>query len=398
MTEKLSLDSEIFTRAVEEIITKEELERLLKEKKQIRVKLGIDATAPELHIGHAVNLWKIRVMQEAGHKAVIIYGDFTTTVGDPTGRVASRPKLAQNTIEANLKKIKKEAETILLTDKKVYEPRRNSEWFGKMKAADFMGLLSLMTHARLIERDMFQKRIKEGADISMEEMIYPILQGYDSVAIESDLTIIGRDQTFNEHVGRRLQEKFGARPQVIVANKLLPGLGGGEKMSKSLGNYIALGDSPTDKFGKTMRVLDELIVPYLEVYTDVEMQDIRKIESELQVGKNPMEAKLFLAEEIVRRYHGAKTAKFEREKFLKVFSQGELPKEMPEIELRHGSWDPVELLVSAKFASSKSEARRLIRQGGVEMEGKTLTNSRDKISVQKGFLIKVGKRKTARIK
>lgn len=387
--------SELFTRGVDKIITSQELAQLLKSKKQIRIKFGIDATG-ELHIGHAVNLWKIRALQEAGHKAVIIYGDFTTTVGDPTGRIISRPKLEKRSIEINLKKIKKQVEQILLTDSSVYEPRRNSEWFANMRVPDFMGILALVTHARLVERDMFQRRIEKGADISMEEFVYPILQGYDSVAVKSDLTIIGSDQLFNEHLGRRLQEKFNMKPQVIVAHKILPGLAGGEKMSKSLGNYIGLNDSPTDKFGKAMRVLDELIIPYLEVYTDVPLKKIEKLAVELKNGKNPMEVKLFLAEALVRRYHGFEIAQKEKDKFLHVFSQKREPDETALVKTTYGERDVVELLVELGMADSKSEARRLILQRAVKV-GDRIVVPREKVKITKGILIKVGKRKYVRI-
>jgi len=238
---ELTLDLEIFTRVVEDIITREELAERLKGGKQLRVKLGIDGTAPELHLGHAVNLWKLRALQEAGHKAVIVLGDFTTQIGDPTGMSQTRPILGPAVIKKNIAGIKKQAEQILLTDPSLLEFRKNSEWFGKMKTAEFLNLLTMVTHARLIQRDMFQQRMREGKEITMSEILYPILQGYDSVMIESDFTIIGSDQLFNEHMGRFFKERFGQKLQVIMTVKLVPGISGGEKMSKSIRNYIALG-------------------------------------------------------------------------------------------------------------------------------------------------------------
>jgi tyrosyl-tRNA synthetase len=253
MNRLLSLQSGILIRGVEDIITREETEHLLASGKKLRIKLGIDATSPDLHIGHAVPLWKIRALQDAGHKAVIILGEFTTRIGDPTGRDALRPVLAPAVIRRNTAALKKQLGMILRTDAAHFEFRSNMAWHGKIHEGDFLNLCAMVTHARLIERDMFQERIRQGKEIAMTEMLYPILQGYDSVAIKSDMTIIGSDQLFNEHFGRFFQEKFGQRPQVIITLKILPGLDGGAKMSKSLGNYIALNDAPQDKFGKAMR-------------------------------------------------------------------------------------------------------------------------------------------------
>ena len=391
------LNSETFTRGVEDIVTREALEEKLKEKKQLRVKLGIDATAPFLHIGHAVNLWKIRALQEAGHKAVIVLGDFTTRIGDPTGKSATRPVLAPAEIKKNIAALRKQAESILLTAPEVYEVRKNSEWFGKMKTAEFLNLLTMVTHSRLIQRDMFQQRIREGKEISMSEMLYPILQGYDSVMIKSDLTIIGSDQLFNEHMGRLFQERFGQVPQVIMTHKLLPGLGGGEKMSKSLGNYIGLTDSPKDKFGKAMRVLDSLIVPYLEMYTNMPMLEIEHIKEEMEHGKNPMEVKMMLAESLVARYHGAAAARKEKEGFINVFSKGDVPDVMPEVSLREGAWNTVDLLVAAGIAPSKSEARRLVVQGAVDIDGAVVNESQKETVIRKGTIIRVGKRRFVKV-
>ena len=211
---KFSADSEIFTRGVADIIPKNTLKDVLAQKKVLRIKHGIDATSPFLHLGHAANLWKLRSLQEAGHKAVILLGDFTTKIGDPTGRTKTRPILSDKEISANIKSIRGQIEQILLTEPDVYEVRQNSEWFSKMKADEFLGLVSAITHARLIERDMFQERIKKGLEINMAEVLYPVMQGYDSVMLESDMTVIGSDQIFNEHLGRFFQEKFGKAPEV----------------------------------------------------------------------------------------------------------------------------------------------------------------------------------------
>ncbi len=395
---KLDVNSEIFTRSVEDIITREELKKLLSEGRRLRVKHGIDATSPELHLGHAANLWKLRALQEAGHKAVILLGDTTTRIGDPTGKNKARPELSATIIKKNIKAIQRQAERILLGGPGLLEIRRSSEWYEKMSAPQFLKLLSYVTHARLIERDMFQARVKKGGEIFMHELIYPILQGYDSVMLKSDLTVIGSDQLFNEHMGRFLQEKFGQKPQVIVTLKILPGLEGGDKMSKSLGNYIGLSDTSQDKFGKTMRIPDVLIVSYLTAYTNVAFSKIKEIESKLRAGKNPMEAKLFLAEAIVKRYHGVAAAKKERERFLNIFSKHELPEELPTKKVIQGPWQPIELLLRLGLASSKSEARRLLIQGAVKVGGQPIRNVGEKIKVHSGTVIQVGKRKFVKIR
>jgi tyrosyl-tRNA synthetase len=267
-----------------------------------------------------------------------------------------------------------------------------------MNAVEFLRLASMVTHARLLERDMFQERIKQQKEIFVSEFLYPILQGYDSVAIRSDLTIIGSDQLFNEHMGRFFQEKFGQAPQSIVTLKILPGPDGREKMSKSLGNYIGLEDSPQDKFGKAMRLLDSLIVPYLESYTDVPIEKIRGIARNLAQGENPMQAKLFFAGQLVRRYHGRNTAARERERFLEIYSRKELPEKIPGLTLRHGSWDPVELLVATKLVVSKSEARRLLTQGALEVDGRRIVDSPAGLEIRSGTVLKIGKRRFIRVK
>lgn len=394
---KIPLNPEIFTRGVQEIITAGELENLLSSERPLRIKHGIDATAADLHIGHATNLWKLRKLQEAGHKAVILLGDVTTEIGDPTGRSKTRPILNRIEIQKNIRAIEKVVKKILLTAPRLLEIRKSSEWYGKMKTRDILSLLSMVTHARLIERDMFERRIRAGDEIFMHELIYPILQGYDSVALRADLTIIGSDQIFNEHMGRFLQEKFGQRPQVIVALKLIPGIDGGEKMSKSLGNYIGLSDTPADKFGKAMRILDSLIIPYLEIYTDISQGEIDQWIKKLKEGTNPRDAKLFLAESLVARYHSTRAAGAERERFLKIFSRKEFT-DIPVVTLTHKTYNPLDLLLDLKFAASRSEARRLISQGAVEVDGRTVKDLHDKVDVGENTLVQVGKRKFARIK
>lgn len=378
------------------MVTREALAELLKDGKQIRVKHGIDCTAPELHIGHAAHLWKLRAFQEAGHKAVLILGDATTAIGDPTGRSKTRPALAKEVIRKNAAAIQKQAEKILLTNRAVYEVHKNSEWYGSMRTQEFLNLLSLVTHARLIERDMFQKRMQTRSEIYVHELLYPILQGYDSVMIRSDLTVIGSDQFFNEHMGRFMQEKFGQAPQIIVSLTILPGLDGGEKMSKSLGNRISLLDAPRDKFGKAMRTRDALIIPYLTAYTDVPTKEILAVEKEITAGGNPMDAKLFFAESLVGRYHGPIEAKRQRQAFMSVFSKKELDM-IPATALPYGDYTAIDLLTRLKLASSKSEARRLVLQRAVEVDQKTIENASAPVIIRQGTTVRVGKKRLFRI-
>lgn len=395
---KIVLGSEIFTRGVADIVTREELLARIKKGKPLRVKHGIDATAGELHIGHAASLWKLRALQEAGHKAVILFGDVTTAIGDPTGRSKARPVLPAETINSNIRSIERQIRAILLTDPKVLETHKSSEWYAKMPAPEFLRLLSLVTHARLVEREMFRERIKAGTEIFAHELVYPILQGYDSVKLRADMTVIGHDQLFNEHMGRFLQEKFVQDPQIIMALSILPGLDGGEKMSKSTGNYIGLLDSSGDKFGKAMRLRDALIITYLEHYTDVPLPEIRVLEKGLAGGKNPMEAKLFFAEALVKRYHGAKQAKKEKDKFLAVFSKREMPEDIPVAKITPGSYFLPDLLLRLKFARSKSEARRLIVQGAVEVGGSVIRELKKPLEIRAGELMRVGKRRMVKIR
>lgn len=393
----LSIDSEIFKRGVAEILTEVELENILKSDRKLRIKHGIDATSPFLHLGHAANLWKIRQLQEHGHKAVILLGDVTTQIGDPTGKSKTRPIIPLLDIEKNLKSIRNQVESILLTNPGVYEFRRNSEWFNSMSLVEFLKIVSLVTHARLIERDMFQERTKKGEEISMSEILYPVLQGYDSVCLKADLTVIGSDQIFNEHLGRMLQEKFRQPPQVIVALKIISGIDGEQKMSKSAGNYIGLLDSPEEKFGKSMRIGDNMIIPYLEAYTDVPEKTIRGLEDEIKKDLNPMQAKLFLAESLVARYHGKEVAREARERFMEIFSKKEIPDNLPSRKTATGERDMIELLVELNLTSSRSEARRMLKQKAVEVDGVVWENAVNKVKIKKGTVIKVGKRKFVKI-
>ncbi|HVU66979.1 MAG TPA: tyrosine--tRNA ligase, partial [Ktedonobacteraceae bacterium] len=264
-----------FARTTEEMFAPAEFTRLLASGRQLRIKYGVDVTAPYLHTGHAVNLWMMRQMQDMGHKVLFLIGDFTTRIGDPTDRDLLRPVLPAEEIERNAEAFIEQARMVLrFDDPALLEIRRNSEWYERTRAEELLRLFSMVTHARLIARDMFQARIQQGREIYTHELLYPILQGYDSVQLQADLTIIGSDQLFNEMLGRFYQERYGQSPQVIITTRITPGIDGKAKQSKSLGNYIGLGHSPREKFGRAMKLPDDLILTYLEVYTDVPLRDI----------------------------------------------------------------------------------------------------------------------------
>jgi tyrosyl-tRNA synthetase len=358
-----------FSRTTEQIFSLKEFEEMLNNGRRLRIKYGVDVTAPYLHIGHAVNLWMMRKLQDFGHKVVFLIGDATTQIGDPTGKNKTRPMVSPDDIERNTAQFIEQVKMILrFDDPKVLEIRRNSEWFNSMPMPEFLRLMSMVTHSRLISRDMFQKRIAGGSDIYMHELVYPILQGYDSVMLDSDLTIVGSDQLFNEMMGRFFQERFGQRQQVIITTKVTPGIDGVAKQSKSLDNYIGLGHSPRDKFGRIMKLPDALIQNYFEVYTEVPESELKEVAD--MVKSDPLEAKKRLAMEIVRRYHGDKAAKEEREWFDHTFSRRQVPADVPEFTPKGMNIQVLEVL--RQFFGDKknsSEIHRLIRQGAVTLNG-----------------------------
>lgn len=378
---------EALARYADLIIKPEELKEALKSDKVLRIKYGVDVTAPFLHIGHAVNLWLMRIFQENGHKVVLLVGDFTTKIGDPTGRNETRKEVSDAEIASGAKAFIKQVSEILLTDKSVFEVRLNSEWYKKVTLLGFVKLLKGITHSRLIERDMFQKRISDGNEIYMHELIYPVFQGYDSVMVKSDLTIIGSDQLFNEMLGRNLQERFGQNPQIIITTKITPGIHGGPKQSKSLGNYIAIDDSPREKYGKTMSIPDNLITQYFEVYTALPFDEIREGEKNADNGTLPrIEFKKLLAREIVKRYHGDKAAEIEKDYFESAFQKKELPAEAPEISIKK----LLDLSGVASPVLSKSELRRLVSQNAVEFNGKIISDANFEF-IEPGIL-RIGKK------
>lgn len=382
-----------FSRTTEEIFSLEELKKLLSTGRQLKMKFGVDVTAPDLHIGHAVNLWMYKKLQELGHKIIFLIGDFTTQIGDPTGKSRTRPIIPPEDIKKNSEAFIKQTKMVLHDDPNLVEVRRNSEWYDKLSAKELLSLMSMITHDRLMAREMFRKRIQEGKEIYEHELVYPVLQGYDSVMLQADLTIIGSDQLYNEMMGRFFQEKFGQTPQVIITTKITPGIDGKEKQSKSLGNYIGLAHSPREKFGRLMSIPDNLIIDYFKVYTEVPLEEIVRIERDLP--SNPMKFKLLLAKEIVQHYHREKVAEEELQWFRKTFSEQQIPEDAPVISLGSDSDSAFEILRKCFTPKEKSnsEIRRLIIQRAMKVDGRTVESYEEVVLLPTGGVkLKVGKR------
>ncbi len=382
-------------RTAADIITADELRNRLAAGRPLRIKYGVDVTAPFLHIGHAVNLWALREMQEAGHKVVLLIGDFTTRIGDPAGKSATRPVISAGQIDRDAEGFVTQASRVLRTEPEVLEVRRNSEWWGQMPLDSFLGLLSHVTHARLIQRDMFASRIATGAEIHMHELLYPVLQGYDSCELDSDLTIVGTDQMFNELMGRFFAERLGRAPQVVITTQITPGIDGRAKQSKSLGNYIALSDTARDMFGKAMKLRDELVTGYLRHYTLVPLPEIAAIDAAIRVGElNPMQAKRVLGRALVERYYSAADAAREEQWFDRVFSGRSVPVDVTEVAVANPNATLVDILRHCLPAESGSELRRLVAQGGVRLDGvRTLTDPDQRHPLSSGDVIRIGKRR-----
>lgn len=353
---------EILERNIEEVIVKEDLEKKLASDKKLRIKHGIDPTGPKIHIGRAVVLWKLKEFQELGHKIVLIIGDFTALIGDASDKLSKRSILSKKQIKENMKDYLPQISKIL--DLKKAEVHYNSEWFKDLELLDFLNIKQYFTAQQLIQRRNFKQRWDSNKEIGAQELDYPILQGYDSVAIKADVELGGSDQLFNLKAGRKVQEIFKQEPQNIITTKMLIGLDG-RKMSTSWGNVINITDEPNDMFGKIMSMKDGLMSDYFELATQVEEKEIKDI-----LKQNPRQAKARLALEIVKLYHGEEKAKQASKEFDKVFKRKELPQDIPEIKVK--SKELVDILVETKMASSKSEAKRLIEQGGVKFKDNIL--------------------------
>jgi tyrosyl-tRNA synthetase len=375
------------SRGTTEIISPGGLEKKLtksqKDNKPLVIKAGFDPTAPDIHLGHTVLLNKLKLFQDLGHRVFFLIGDFTAQVGDPTGRDQLRRKMSREEIDLNAQTYKKQVFKIL--DPKKTEVVFNSQWLSKLTPYDLLELSARTTVAQMLARADFKKRFESGREISLLEFIYPLLQGYDSVEMKADIELGGSDQKFNLLMGRELQESYGQEPQVVIMTPLLEGTDGVQKMSKSLGNYIGINEKTDDIFGKVMSVTDDLMMRYYELLTDADLADIKSL--------HPKEAKLQLAQNIVGRFYTSEDAQKARERFELTFSQHQTPDDIAEIKLKGGE-EVIALLVLAGLVASKNEARRLIEQKAVTLDGKVLGSEHDK--VQKGVL-KVGKRRFLRL-
>jgi tyrosyl-tRNA synthetase len=387
-----------------EVIREEDLRaKLLKSAKTgrpLRVKLGADPTAPDIHLGHTVVIRKLRHFQELGHTVIFLIGDFTGLIGDPSGKSATRPQLTREEINANAETYKKQIFKLLDPDRT--EIRFNSEWMDKLGSDGFIRLASHVTVKQILERDDFQKRLAEERPVALHELLYPLTQAYDSVALEADVELGGTDQKFNLLMGRNLQREYRQEPQVVLTTPLLEGTDGVEKMSKSLGNFIGIDEPPREMFGKIMSVSDELMWRYYEFLTDLTAGEIAALRASAERGEvNPRDIKVGLAKRIITDFHSPSAADAAEEEFNRVFKRGELPEEIEERTVDSGNWDIPKLLVHVGLAASKAEARRLIEQGGVYIDGQRVRLANTFLILPPGepsYDIKVGKRRFLRVR
>lgn len=368
---------------IEEI--KEKLKKVDSEHRPLRIKLGLDPSAPDIHLGHAVVLRKMKQLQDLGNEVIIIIGDFTGMIGDPTGKSKTRKQLTKEQVEENAKTYQKQIFKILDPNKTTV--RYNSEWLGKMDFRDVIGLCSKCTVARILERDDFQKRYTNNQPIAVHEFFYPLMQAYDSVAIEADLEMGGTDQTFNVLMGRNIQKDYGQDSQITLFMPLLEGTDGVEKMSKSLGNYIGINEDANTMYEKVMKIPDNMIIKYYNLCTDVHPDDVAKVEERLNNGENPRDIKMELAKEITRLYH-SEEANMAEEHFKTAFQKQEAPEDIEEIKFEENILDT---LLKTKKCASKAELKRLFEQGGIKIDGEKITNYQLLNNFEKDFVVQIGK-------
>lgn len=379
-----------------EIISAEELLKKLKRRKPLRVKLGIDPSAPEIHLGISVQLRKLKQFQELGHTVVLVVGDFTGMIGDPSGVSKTRPKLTREQVKKNMARYKEQIFKIL--DPKKTEFTYNSKWLGALSIYDFIEIASKYTVARILERDDFSIRLKEGIPVYMHEIMYPLFQAYDSVAIKADIELGGTDQKFNLLVGRELMREFNMEPQVVMTLPILEGTDGVRKMSKSYGNYIGITEHAREMFGKVMSIPDELIIKYFELTTDAFPHKIEEYRKGLKDGSiNPRDAKFDLAKTIVRMYHSAQAAEEAASEFEKVFTKKELPTELKEFKLEEKEINIVDLLVKTNLMPSRAEAKRKIKEGAIDIDGKTVKDINYIVRLSEPIVVKAGKHKFLKV-
>jgi tyrosyl-tRNA synthetase len=374
------------------------LQRSAKTQKPLRIKLGLDPTAPDIHVGHTVVIRKLKAFQDLGHTVIFLIGDFTGMIGDPSGKNVTRPPLSRDEINANAETYKRQMFKLLDPDKT--ELRFNGEWMDKFNAADFVKLSAKTTVRQILERDDFEKRMRDEKPISLHELLYPLVQGYDSVALECDVELGGTDQKFNLLMGRNLQREFGQEPQVIITTPLLEGLDGVQKMSKSLDNYIGIDEPPGEMFGKVMSISDDLMWKYYELLTDLSESEISNLKLDCEKGSlNPRDAKVDLAKRIITDFHSSHAAESAADEFTRRFVQKEIPDRVDERAIATGTYKLADLLADTGLASSKGEARRLIEQGGVKVDGEKASAANADIAIDgAGVLFQIGKRKFLRVK
>jgi tyrosyl-tRNA synthetase len=395
----MTIDEQIayLTKGAVDVIRTEDLrkklERSAKNGKPLRVKLGADPTAPDIHLGHTVVIRKLKAFQDLGHTVIFLIGDFTGSIGDPSGKNVTRPPLSRDEINANAETYR--SQIFKLLDPEKTEIRFNSEWMDKFDAADFVRLTSKVTVKQILERDDFEKRLNENRPISLHELLYPLVQAYDSVALDADVELGGTDQKFNLLMGRDLQRESGSEPQVIMTTPLLEGLDGVNKMSKSLNNYIGIDEEPNEMFGKVMSVSDELMWRYYELLTDIPADEIAALRAKCESGEiNPRNAKTDLARLIITDFHSVEAAAAAAEEFERRFVAKEVPDEIDEAKIAAGEYRLAELLADVGLAASKGEARRLIEQGGVKVNGEKAADAKAEIGIGgEATLIQVGKRR-----
>jgi tyrosyl-tRNA synthetase len=400
MTENIAEQVKRLKRGTVEIYSEAELsEKLIeaaKTSRQLRIKLGLDPTSPDIHLGHTVVLRKMRQFQDLGHKAVLIIGDYTARIGDPSGQNTTRPMLSDEQIEQNAKTYFEQAGKILDTSEDKLEIRYNSEWLSELMLADLIKLTSNMTVARMLERDTFEIRYKDGDAIGIHEFLYPLMQGYDSVMVQSDVELGGTDQTFNNLVGRDIQRAYGQSPQIVMTMPILIGLDGTEKMSKSKNNYIGVTDEPGDMFGKVMSISDDMMENYFTLLTDFKAEKITEL---VNPGKtHPKDAKILLGKTIVTQFYSEADADTAAAEFDKVFAQGQLPDDIQEVTLEDADISVKQLLLSCKLVETGGEAKRMVAQGAVTIAGNKVSDPNAQISPTDGMVIQVGKRRFAKLK
>ena len=389
---------ELITRGTEEILVEEELKKKLDSGKKLNIKAGFDPTAPDLHLGHTVLINKLRQFQTLGHNIIFLIGDYTGMIGDPSGKSATRPPLSAEEIKENSKTYEKQIFKIL--DPDLTTVVFNSSWMNKMNAADLIRLASHHTVARMLERDDFDKRYKSNQAISIHEFLYPLIQGYDSVALDADVELGGTDQKFNLLVGRQLQELHGKPPQVVITMPILEGLGGSQKMSKSLSNYIGIDESAKEMFGKIMSISDNLMWRYFELLSFKNLEEIEQFKKQVETGTNPRDIKFELAQEIITRFHDLKSAQDAKNDFVKRFSDNAIPDVIDDIEIKVSNKGIVfaNLLKETQLVSSTSNAHRMIKQAAVKIDGKRVDDGKQILEAGFSAVIQVGKRKFIRVK